>query len=353
MVKYFILLAILLTACDRSQENERAIFNIDLTDLVESTVEPINIDKWSKKVRYVPLETTDSVFIKYIQKVYLHDNKFLIVHSGRISVFDIQGRYLHDIGKKGNGPEEYADLFDLCLHGNDIYVQETPNRIKVYDREGKFMRNLRYPENIRGIYPLPDKDEIFAFIPNLFGNTPSRFYHIQGETVTDSIPNLRLYPKAVFQMMFWHEFFPTQGNRLNGFMELYNDTIYRITPKREIKPYAAVQIGKLQPTETERYGVAPGDIRKNPMEGKKPMIALGECEERIYLYSNSIVNLFFCFDKKTGVSQALEITYPKGYYSLSENARFVPRFLADDNSYLIDWEQPENDNNPVLILVEP
>lgn len=83
------------------------------------------------------------------------------------------------------------------------------------------------------------------------------------------------------------------------------------------------------------------------------MIALGECEERIYLYSNYIVNLFFCFDKKTGVSQALEITYPKGYYSLSENARFVPRFLADDNSYLIDWEQPENDNNPVLILVEP
>lgn len=163
MVKYFILLAILLTACDRSQENERAIFNIDLTDLVESTVEPINIDKWSKKVRYVPLETTDSVFIKYIQKVYLHDNKFLIVHSGRISVFDIQGRYLHDIGKKGNGPEEYADLFDLCLHGNDIYVQETPNRIKVYDRKVSSCE----------IYDIPKIYEVYILFPIKTRYSPS------------------------------------------------------------------------------------------------------------------------------------------------------------------------------------
>lgn len=352
-IKHLILLALLLTACERQEVEKENLLCIDLTQVIEAAVEPTSLDQWSHKVRYVPLETTDSTLIKYIQKIYFHDNKFLISHAGRISVFDAEGRYLHDIGKKGNGPEEYADLFDLCLHGEKIYVQETPNRIKVYDWDGKFTQDLRYPENVRGLYPLPGKGEVLAFVPNLFGDSPTRFYRMRGETVADSLPNLRQYPKAAFQMMFWHEFFPTQGNLLQGFMELYNDTLYKITSKETIKPYATIQIGTLQPTETERYGVAPGDVRKNPMTGKKPMIAIGENKGRIYLYSNFIKDRFFCFDKKTGLSQALEITYPQNDLSLPEEARFAPKYLADDNSFLIDWEQPENENNPVLVLVEP
>ena len=40
-------------------------------------------------------------------------------------------------------------------------------------------------------------------------------------------------------------------------------------------------------------------------------------------------------------------------FELPEEAYFTPKYISNDNRYLIDWEQPENDNNPVLILVEP
>ena len=37
---------------------------------------------------------------------------------------------------------------------------------------------------------------------------------------------------------------------------------------------------------------------------------------------------------------------------LHEEASFVPYAIFDDK-YLVDWEQPDNDENPVLVLVEP
>ena len=37
---------------------------------------------------------------------------------------------------------------------------------------------------------------------------------------------------------------------------------------------------------------------------------------------------------------------------LHEEASFIPRTILD-NKYLVDWEQPDNDENPVLVLVEP
>ena len=49
----------------------------------------------------------------------------------------------------------------------------------------------------------------------------------------------------------------------------------------------------------------------------------------------------------------VQFIYPENSFELPEEAYFTPRYISNDNRYLIDWEQPENDNNPVLILVEP
>ncbi|HBN42386.1 MAG TPA: 6-bladed beta-propeller, partial [Parabacteroides distasonis] len=49
----------------------------------------------------------------------------------------------------------------------------------------------------------------------------------------------------------------------------------------------------------------------------------------------------------------VQFIYPENSFELPEEAYFTPKYISNDNRYLIDWEQPENDNNPVLILVEP
>ena len=41
-----------------------------------------------------------------------------------------------------------------------------------------------------------------------------------------------------------------------------------------------------------------------------------------------------------------------GPLDIPEDAAFKPRTILE-NKYLVDWEQPDNDENPILVMVEP
>ena len=76
----------------------------------------------------------------------------------------------------------------------------------------------------------------------------------------------------------------------------------------------------------------------------------------------------YCYNKQTKEVHKLFLTYSgKGLDFLQgasfvpttregsdfhEEASFVPRTILDDK-YLVSWEQLDNDENPVLVLVEP
>ena len=168
----------------------------------------------------------------------------------------------------------------------------------------------------------------------------------------DSVTNPFIYPKAAFSQMFFPEFQPTQGT-LKGFLELHSDTLYKVNEKWETSPYMVINIGKYQPTREERYGVVLADVRKNPMKGKLPMLVTGEVNDKVYMYSKHIkADETFCYDKKTQVASKLLITYPANTLDIPENAAFKPKAILN-NKYLADWEQPDNDENPILVVVEP
>jgi hypothetical protein len=46
------------------------------------------------------------------------------------------------------------------------------------------------------------------------------------------------------------------------------------------------------------------------------------------------------------------LTYPENTLDIPEDAAFKPRTILK-NKYLVDWEQPDNDENPILVMVEP
>lgn len=72
-----------------------------------------------------------------------HENIY-VLDSGnhRIQKFDKNGRFLQTIGKKGQGPGEFENPGDFFLDGQDsIYVLDS-RRIKVFDREGSFMKDI-------------------------------------------------------------------------------------------------------------------------------------------------------------------------------------------------------------------
>lgn len=344
-------LPMLLFACNDTQQPE-ILTHIDLTETIAGDAQKIPLNDWAKNIRFVPLETNDDILIKYISMVYQRGDQFLVSHGDRVSLFDYEGKYLYDIGSKGQGPTNFISVNNVTLHNDLIYIHETQNRIKAYDWKGNFVKKMELPAKSNGLITMEGKEEMLAYVPNLLGDEPTRFYLLQGEEVMDSVTNPFIYPKAAFSQMFFPEFQPTQGT-LKGFLELHSDTLYKVNEKWETSPYMVINIGKYQPTREERYGVVLADVRKNPMKGKLPMLVTGEVNDKVYMYSKHIkADETFCYDKKTQAASKLLITYPANTLDIPENAAFKPKAILN-NKYLADWEQPDNDENPILVVVEP
>ena len=347
-------LPMLFCACNESKQQEELI-NIDLTGIIENDAQKTKLNEWAKNIRFIPLETNDDILIKYISQVFQRGDKFLVSHGyDRVSVFNKDGKYLHDIGSKGEGPTNFLSVNEVTLHNDLIYIHETysKERIKVYDWQGKFIKKLELPAKVNGLLTIEGKEEMLAYVPNMLGNEPTRFYILKGEEIMDSIPNPFIYPKAAFAQIFYPEFQPTFGS-LKAFIELHSDTLYRVTENWETQPYLSISIGKYQPTRKERYNVVLADIRKNPMTGKNPLRVTGEIDDRIFMYgSQTRSEETFCYDKRTQEANKLLLSYPENTLDIPEDAIFKPRTIVK-NKYLVDWEQPDNDENPILVLVEP
>jgi hypothetical protein len=83
------------------------------------------------------------------------------------------------------------------------------------------------------------------------------------------------------------------------------------------------------------------------------MQVTGEIGNRLYMYSNYIrADETFCYDKASQKATKLLLTYPENTLDIPEDAAFKPRTILE-NKYLVDWEQPDNDENPILVIVEP
>ncbi len=58
---------------------------------------------------------------------------------GRIFVFGKDGKFLHYIGKKGEGPGEYKMAYNFSLIGNRVVVPEM-GRLHIFNKDGKFIK---------------------------------------------------------------------------------------------------------------------------------------------------------------------------------------------------------------------
>lgn len=75
----------------------------------------------------------------------------IVFHSfqrGDFWVFDGAGKPISAFNHKGNGPEDYLNLFGVVYDeaAKELFLAEK-NKVKVFDTQGRFKRLLRLPEN--------------------------------------------------------------------------------------------------------------------------------------------------------------------------------------------------------------
>lgn len=119
---------------------DKAIFkNIDYSDLFDS-------------YNLIPLETAEHCLISQIKRLEIFNDSIYVFDekAGSVLVFDIDGRFISRIGRKGRGRGEYIKLkcFTLNRDREEILCLDSKQRkIIVYTLQGKLKKEIRFPHS--------------------------------------------------------------------------------------------------------------------------------------------------------------------------------------------------------------
>jgi hypothetical protein len=79
-----------------------------------------SIFDYVKHIELIPLETGDNVLIGKLEKIIFHQNRYYILDTHHaqfiVFVFDETGKYIFKIDKRGRGPGEYTELYDIIIN---------------------------------------------------------------------------------------------------------------------------------------------------------------------------------------------------------------------------------------------
>jgi hypothetical protein len=90
---------------------------------------------------YIPLETKKSSLVQFISRAHIDGDDLFFQDGWKLLHFNINGKFLGQLGKTGRGPGEYI-CGGLCLdsENNKVYTKATfRNRIYEFDYNNKFI----------------------------------------------------------------------------------------------------------------------------------------------------------------------------------------------------------------------
>ena len=120
-------------------------------------------------VKYIPLETSDECLIGFDYKTLIKNNKIFVAdfHTAMsLFVFDINGKFLFKIAKRGQGPGEYISFFDFDIQENgDIYIfDQHSKKILIFNSAGEHLRDINMVFILHGGFCLVS-DKLYCSSP--------------------------------------------------------------------------------------------------------------------------------------------------------------------------------------------
>jgi len=159
LIAAFFVFPIIFVSCGGKKGNSYSLEDTPpiIIDVDSIKKEPLKISK----LKYIPLETTSECIIGYADKVLIKNDKLYvadITQADALFVFDLNGKFLFKIAKKGNGPGEYVTFMDFdVLPNGDIYMWDiSTKKIIVYDQSGEYKKDIKIPR-MSNFYVLENK----------------------------------------------------------------------------------------------------------------------------------------------------------------------------------------------------
>jgi hypothetical protein len=157
IINTLILLLVIASSCQinsKKIKNEESV-EIDLSKNKSSN--QIKLSKYLKHEKYIALETTPSCLIGNVSRIEIFNDRIFILDpyiAKKLFVFDLNGKFLHAISKRGKGPGEYGDIMDFRIKNDTLYILNDRTSVMEYTLNGSFIKKQRLPFWVDLILPL-------------------------------------------------------------------------------------------------------------------------------------------------------------------------------------------------------
>lgn len=215
------------------------VIDIDI-DIDNAKAETLLMSDYFESIDYIPLETSEKSLIGRLQHVHVTDEFILTVSSGTCHIFDRKtGVFLRQIGREGNGPNEYMSL----LHGdgvnskkNTILAAKATGLIEYSLADGSVVEptiKASIPIPFSGKYMNIENDIWVKGSLNATGDLTNQLVYFDRKKVTDSIANTSFFArKSNSSSMNLGEILFYRYNDNVYYKFLYTDTIFDISNKK-------------------------------------------------------------------------------------------------------------------------
>ena len=289
-----LLLLTAITICISTMQAQTETLKIVPINMRENS--PVKLSEITDEIKKISLELTNESLIGSIERVIYKDNQLIIIEgkTQKVMLFDLQGKYIRQIGSKGQGPGEYTEVISefwdekreqICLWSHPNYM--------FYNLDGTLSHKINRDEH--PFYPsIVCDDYHVSYVNNKTGNETKRLI-IQDSigVIVDSIPNFRTWEKTrnTTGVRYLREAkFHVFRNELY-YKDMYSDTLYHIN-NHTLQPRYIFDVGGLTVpyqmhswSKEEMYGIPKGENRY-----EKYVVV-----EKLLEDAN---NLFFIFDYK-------------------------------------------------------
>ena len=142
---FLFLFYVLIGSCTKKSNLSTDISIIPVADQV-GKYEILNISDIANSIAYIPLETSNDILVHVIEQI-LYENEQFVLRDWDLEypckVFDREGRFMHNLGKIGQGPGEYIYLGTIDSRNDSIFLHSrTLSKIWIYNPNGQLINIL-------------------------------------------------------------------------------------------------------------------------------------------------------------------------------------------------------------------
>lgn len=336
------LLALLFTCCtgaNKSETKEQSElpvikpFVINLEEGIDN-FQKIKLSTIADSIQYVQLETSPKCLLNELREIKLTKESIFVSDFEGIYKFSRDGKFLTQIGSKGNGPGEYKNIrtFTIDTKNQLIYaVFHWKKMIGIYNFDGNYLQNIKCNFNVEKI-ALYGNDALACSLPcGGYVDNDYNLYIIDKNTGV-TIEKFEDYYNIKGMHSFNFSTLQTCENTL-FFNDTFCDTLFSVDNNLMLAPHCVFNFGKLKICDTK------SDIARVSFVNR-----IFDYNKHILFHYSSPVKDYFVraglYNKQTNTTLNLSLQ-EKGYNGLmgfyndfDGIIHLWPRFIGENNEFV-------------------